>query len=181
MDKTILNYSSIFGIQKALHLEGSNYSWLGRFDRSSLLFIFHVLIVLQHLLHWIHDRFSNVVENCSRLAAIRRKVHIWCRVAVVHLDPSYMYDSTDSFSCPAPNRACVLTFVGVCYNFAGIMALRFFLGLLESITGPVFVIVTSNWWTRREQAFRTAFWLGGTPVRERGMRSVYRDMYLAND
>jgi ACS family allantoate permease-like MFS transporter len=44
------------------------------------------------------------------------------------------------------------------------MAARFFLGLVESIIGPVFVIVTSNWWTRREQAFRTAFWLGGTPV-----------------
>lgn len=44
------------------------------------------------------------------------------------------------------------------------MAARFFLGLVESIIGPVFVIVTSNWWTRPEQAFRTAFWLGGTPV-----------------
>lgn len=44
------------------------------------------------------------------------------------------------------------------------MAARFFLGLVESIIGPVFVIVTGNWWTRREQAFRTAFWLSGTPV-----------------
>jgi hypothetical protein len=44
------------------------------------------------------------------------------------------------------------------------MAIRFFLGLLESITGPVFVILTSNWWTRSEQVVRTAFWLGGTPV-----------------
>lgn len=45
------------------------------------------------------------------------------------------------------------------------MAARFFLGLVESIIGPVFVIVTGNWWTRSEQAFRTAFWLSGTPVR----------------
>ena len=44
------------------------------------------------------------------------------------------------------------------------MVNRFFLGLIESIIGPVFVIVTSNWWTRPEQAFRTAFWLSGTPV-----------------
>ncbi|GJC84708.1 putative transporter C757.13 [Colletotrichum liriopes] len=43
------------------------------------------------------------------------------------------------------------------------MTVRFFLGLMESIIGPVFVIITSNWWTRPEQAFRTAFWLGGTP------------------
>lgn len=44
------------------------------------------------------------------------------------------------------------------------MVARFFLGLVESIIAPVFVIVTSNWWTRPEQAFRTAFWLSGTPV-----------------
>lgn len=56
-------------------------------------------------------------------------------------------------------------YLALCFNFAGIMAARLFLGLLESVIGPVFVIVTSNWWTRPEQAFRTAFWLGGTPVR----------------
>ena len=49
-------------------------------------------------------------------------------------------------------------------NFAGAAALRFFLGVAESVTGAVFVIITSNWWTRQEQAFRAAFWLGGTPV-----------------
>lgn len=57
--------------------------------------------------------------------------------------------------------------LALCFNFAGIMAARFFLGLVESIIGPVFVIVTSNWWTRPEQAFRTAFWLSGTPVSTR--------------
>lgn len=57
-----------------------------------------------------------------------------------------------------------LTCAALCFNFAGIAAARFFLGLVESVIGPVFVIVTSNWWTRPEQAFRTAFWLGGTPV-----------------
>ena len=45
-------------------------------------------------------------------------------------------------------------------------AARFCLGAVESIIGPVFVVITSNWWTRREQALRTAFWLSGTPVRE---------------
>ncbi|KAF7556535.1 hypothetical protein G7Z17_g1334 [Cylindrodendrum hubeiense] len=29
LDKTLLNYASIFGIKEALHLEGSDYSWLG--------------------------------------------------------------------------------------------------------------------------------------------------------
>lgn len=34
LDKMLLNYASIFGIKEALHLEGSDYSWLGRFVTS---------------------------------------------------------------------------------------------------------------------------------------------------
>lgn len=30
LDKTLLNYGSIFGLKKDLGLKGSNYSWLGR-------------------------------------------------------------------------------------------------------------------------------------------------------
>lgn len=30
LDKTLLNYGSIFGLTKQLHLKGTNYSWLGR-------------------------------------------------------------------------------------------------------------------------------------------------------
>lgn len=52
---------------------------------------------------------------------------------------------------------------------------RFFLGAIESIIGPVFVIVTSNWWTRQEQALRTAFWLSGTPV---CLKSILEDDFI---
>lgn len=55
----------------------------------------------------------------------------------------------------------------VCSNFGGAATIRFFLGFFESVTGAVFVMITSNWWTRQEQAFRSAFWLGGTPVSSR--------------
>ncbi len=30
LDKTLINYSSIFGLNQALNLHGSDYSWLGR-------------------------------------------------------------------------------------------------------------------------------------------------------
>lgn len=30
LDKTLINYSSIFGLKEALNLHGSQYSWLGR-------------------------------------------------------------------------------------------------------------------------------------------------------
>lgn len=30
LDKTLINYSSIFGLKKDLHLTGTRYSWTGR-------------------------------------------------------------------------------------------------------------------------------------------------------
>lgn len=94
------------------------------------------------------------------MARTCRKVHRGrCLRLVYHCSP-YWY--VDFNYLPAP------TYIGYCLvkctNFAGIATIRFFLGLCESIIGPVFVIITSNWWTRPEQAFRTAFWLSGTPV-----------------
>ncbi|KKP00143.1 hypothetical protein THAR02_07763 [Trichoderma harzianum] len=125
LDKTLINYSSIFGLKQALHLHGSQYSWLG-----SIFYIGYMIgsIAWAKLVHkW--------PQHTGKL--ITAAVLAWS--SIVLLTP-------------------------LCFNFAGIMAARFFLGLVESVIGPVFVIVTSNWWTRPEQAFRTAFWLGGTPI-----------------
>ncbi|KAI5467804.1 major facilitator superfamily domain-containing protein [Mariannaea sp. PMI_226] len=125
LDKTILNYASIFGIKDALHLKGSNYSWLGS--------IFYIGYMIGSMA-WA-KLVQRWPQHCGKF--ISAAILIWS--SIVLLTP-------------------------LCFNFAGIMAVRFFLGLVESIIGPVFVIVTSNWWTRKEQAFRTAFWLGGTPI-----------------
>ncbi|UKZ74854.1 hypothetical protein TrVFT333_002524 [Trichoderma virens FT-333] len=124
LDKTLINYSSIFGLKQALKLHGSQYSWLG-----SIFYIGYMIgsIVWAKLVHkW--------PQHTGKLIAAA--VLAW---------------------------SCIVLLTPLCFNFAGIMAARFFLGLVESVIGPVFVIVTSNWWTRPEQAFRTAFWLGGTP------------------
>ncbi|GFP60272.1 uncharacterized transporter C460.05 [Trichoderma asperellum] len=125
LDKTLINYSSIFGLKQSLNLHGSQFSWLG-----SIFYIGYMIgsIAWAKIVHkW--------PQHTGKLIAAA--VLAWS--SIVLLTP-------------------------LCFNFAGIMAARFFLGLVESIIGPVFVIVTSNWWTRPEQAFRTAFWLGGTPI-----------------
>ncbi|KAH7134520.1 major facilitator superfamily domain-containing protein [Dactylonectria estremocensis] len=125
LDKTLLNYASIFGIKEALNLEGTDYSWLG-----SIFYIGYMVgsMMWSKLVHRWPQHVGKFVSGA---------VCIWS--AIVLLTP-------------------------LCFNFQGIMAIRFFLGLMESIVGPVFVIITSNWWTRKEHAVRTAFWLGGTPV-----------------
>ncbi|KAK2776156.1 transporter C460.05-like protein 3 [Colletotrichum kahawae] len=124
LDKTLLNYASIFGIMEALKLGGTDYSWLGS--------IFYIGYMFGSMM------WSKIVHRWPQHVGkfVSGAVCIWS--AIVLLTP-------------------------LCFKFAGIMTVRFFLGLMESIIGPVFVIITSNWWTRPEQAFRTAFWLGGTP------------------
>ncbi|KUL87926.1 hypothetical protein ZTR_03881 [Talaromyces verruculosus] len=125
LDKTLLNYSSIFGLKKALYLEGTDYSWLG--SAFYLGYMAGSMVWAKLVQHW--------PAHAGKF--ITGAVLAWSSITL--LTP-------------------------LCYNFSGILAVRVCLGLMESIIGPVFVIVTSNWWTRQEQTFRTAFWLGGTPI-----------------
>ncbi|KAJ5950077.1 hypothetical protein N7454_001661 [Penicillium verhagenii] len=43
-------------------------------------------------------------------------------------------------------------------GFAGLAAARFFLGVFESCLNPGFVLITSSWWKREEQASRLGLW-----------------------
>lgn len=45
-------------------------------------------------------------------------------------------------------------------NFAGIMTLRFLLGAFEACIGPAWMLLTSMFWTRKEQPLRMCIWLG---------------------
>lgn len=45
-------------------------------------------------------------------------------------------------------------------NFQTILALRFLLGGTESCIGPAWMLLTTMYWTRSEQPFRMACWLG---------------------
>lgn len=44
-------------------------------------------------------------------------------------------------------------------SFAGLATARFFLGVTEATISPGFVAVTGIWWTRQEQAGRSALWI----------------------
>jgi MFS family permease len=43
-------------------------------------------------------------------------------------------------------------------NFAGAVAVRFFLGVFESAVTPGFALFTSQWYTKKEQGTRTGIW-----------------------
>ncbi|KAL7782925.1 major facilitator superfamily domain-containing protein [Trichoderma ceciliae] len=49
-------------------------------------------------------------------------------------------------------------------NFAGIATSRFFLGLFESVNNPAFVLITSQYYTRKEHSLRSCIWWAGNAV-----------------
>jgi ACS family allantoate permease-like MFS transporter len=46
----------------------------------------------------------------------------------------------------------------VCDNWAKLMTVRFFLGLVEGITFPAFILISTGWYPRDAQPFRMGFW-----------------------
>ncbi|KAF4635764.1 hypothetical protein G7Y89_g2318 [Cudoniella acicularis] len=61
-------------------------------------------------------------------------------------------------------RGLTLLLANFSNRFAGLATNRFFLGGLESVIAPTFVIITARWYTRQEQPIRQVIWFTGTPV-----------------
>lgn len=52
----------------------------------------------------------------------------------------------------------VLSLFATVSNFGGAVAIRFFLGVAEAAVTPGFALITSQWYTKREQGTRTGIW-----------------------
>ncbi|KAF4633548.1 hypothetical protein G7Y89_g4580 [Cudoniella acicularis] len=55
--------------------------------------------------------------------------------------------------------ASILMLTALCSSFAGLATVRFLLGVFEATISPGFVAITGIWWTRQEQASRSAIWI----------------------
>lgn len=55
--------------------------------------------------------------------------------------------------------ASILMLTATCSSFAGLATVRFLLGVFEATISPGFVAITGIWWTRQEQASRSAIWI----------------------
>ncbi|KAH7367823.1 major facilitator superfamily domain-containing protein [Plectosphaerella cucumerina] len=49
--------------------------------------------------------------------------------------------------------------MAACHDFPGLAASRFFLGFAEGTVSPAFIIITSNWYVKREHPIRVATWI----------------------
>ncbi|CZR65743.1 related to allantoate permease [Phialocephala subalpina] len=59
---------------------------------------------------------------------------------------------------------CVIACSAAAENFRSLMVVRFLLGVFESCVQPSFIIMTTMWYTKREQAVLTSLWYCMTGV-----------------
>ncbi|KAG0669457.1 hypothetical protein C6P40_004675, partial [Pichia californica] len=83
----------------------------------------------------------------------------------------------------------ILMCMAACHNFGGLMAVRFFLGIFEAAIQPSCIIISSTWYTRKEQPLRLALWshtfagvfngiFGYGMENWKGSLSIWRYMFL---
>lgn len=58
----------------------------------------------------------------------------------------------------------VVAATAACTNFAGLMTVRFLLGVAEATITPAFMFLTSSWYTRDEIPVRTGLWFAGNSI-----------------
>lgn len=63
----------------------------------------------------------------------------------------------------AVSWGAVLMLMATCHSFAGLAAVRFFLGVLEAPSLPCSMVLISRWWTSSEQPLRAALWYNTLP------------------
>ncbi|KAK1625536.1 major facilitator superfamily domain-containing protein [Colletotrichum phormii] len=123
LDKQSINYGSVFGLRKDLHLTGQDFSWI------ISLFYFGQL--------------------CSEYPA----AYLMGRL------PITLFVGITIIAWGAVGMT-----LGATHDFAGLAAARFFLGFAEGAVSPAFIIITSNWYRRREHPIRVATWVSMSGV-----------------
>ncbi|KAI5468041.1 major facilitator superfamily domain-containing protein [Mariannaea sp. PMI_226] len=58
----------------------------------------------------------------------------------------------------------VVALTATCYNFAGLLVVRFLLGVAEATITPGFMFLTSTWYTRDEMPARVGMWFAGNSI-----------------
>ncbi|TKX22556.1 MFS transporter-like protein 94 [Elsinoe australis] len=119
LDKSVLGYGSLFGLQQDTGLKGSQYSLVGSMAPIAQLV-------------WLP--FSS-----------------WL---IVRVPPRIL------MSVLVFGWGVAQTCMAASHNYAGLAATRFFLGLFEAACLPLFSVLTSQWYRRREQPLRIAAWYG---------------------
>lgn len=145
LDKTVLGYGAIFGLQEATHLKGNEYSLVGSIAPIAQLvwqpFSSFLIVKVPH----------RILMPCLCLG---------CRysrgsVCLLYPSPAFTCIGTD---LERYKGGIAQASMAACKSFGDLIAARFFLGLFEAGCLPLFSVITSQWFTRYEQPMRVAAW-----------------------
>ncbi|KAI0446464.1 putative allantoate permease [Xylaria telfairii] len=120
LDKVLINYANIMGLQEDLGLHGQQFSWL-----ATAFFIAYS--VAEFPQGWLLQKFPPA-------SVLGINVLLW---------------------------GVLVTSTAACQNFAGLVAVRTLLGTFEAVITPALVLITSQWYTRRESTPRYGIWYCG--------------------
>ncbi|KAI5799885.1 MFS allantoate transporter [Geopyxis carbonaria] len=117
IDKTTLQYAAIFGLEKDLHLHGTQYNWL------SAVFYFGFLA-------WAFPT-NFLLQKLPVGRYLGSQIALW---------------------------GFFLMWQAACTNFGSLATLRILGGAAEACSDPAFMLITSMWYTRRQQPIRIGLW-----------------------
>ncbi|KAH9906041.1 MFS general substrate transporter [Xylariomycetidae sp. FL2044] len=120
LDKVLINYANIMGLQKDLGMSGQQFSWM-----ATAFFIGYTVAEFPQA--WLLQRFPTAQVLGYNVAA-------W---------------------------GVIICCTAACTNFASATAVRTLLGCCEAVITPALVLITSQWYTRRESTPRYGIWYCG--------------------
>ena len=120
IDKALINYAAVMGLNRDLHLRGNEFS-----NTASWFFLAYLLAEIPN------GYFLQMVSPRKWLAG---NVILW-----------------------GIATACTAAAQG----YHSLLAARIFLGIFEAAIAPTGVLITSQWYTKPEQALRSNFWACG--------------------
>ncbi|KAI0545511.1 putative allantoate permease [Xylaria curta] len=120
LDKVLINYANIMGLQEDLGLHGQQFSWL-----ATAFFIAYS--VAEFPQGWLLQKFPPAT-------VLGVNVLLW---------------------------GVMVTSTAACQNFAALVAVRTLLGAFEAVITPALILITSQWYSRRESTPRYGIWYCG--------------------
>lgn len=153
IDKTTLSYAAIFNIREDLNLKGTQYNWLSSiFYFGFLAWAFPTNFLMQKLPVGRHPWVGKTTlgADCSP-----REVSRGQYIHVVGLNTHQKFKVEDPLTFP---RGFFLMLQAAPHNFATLATLRALGGAAEACSDPSFMLITSMWYTRRQQPVRIGIW-----------------------
>lgn len=155
LNKSSPNFVAALGIIPELGLQHGRYAWVRRHMTSTLFLHTNKEPGRRHIQFWL--RCMVVPDQHDHPTCANCQVYGFCRAGLVSgTTVPKMHRGQDSYR----HRALLQMCAAATTNYAGILVIRFLLGMFEAAIAPSAMNIVSLWYTRDEAPFRLCIVLG---------------------